>query len=52
MLLAKNDKRFYILELINDIDKNGYVELGKLEGLSENLSPYFSRKIDDKNRLV
>ncbi len=41
-----------ILLLLHDIDRNGYVGIGKPERLSGNLSAYWSRRIDDSNRIV
>lgn len=41
-----------ILQLLKDIDRNGYNGIGKPERLSGNLSAYWSRRIDDDNRLV
>jgi len=41
-----------ILKLIADIDRNGYDGIGKPEPLSGDLSGYWSRRIDDKNRIV
>lgn len=41
-----------INSLIKDIDRNGYEGIGKPEPLGENLSGFWSRRIDDKNRLV
>ena len=41
-----------INKLIEDIERNGYDGIGKPERLSENLSDYWSRRIDDKNRIV
>lgn len=41
-----------IHQLIDDIDRNGYDGIGKPERLSGNLSSYYSRRIDDKNRIV
>ena len=41
-----------ILQLLKDIDRNGYVGLGKPEPLKGNLSGYWSRRIDDCNRIV
>jgi toxin YoeB len=38
--------------LINDIRRSGYSGIGKPEPLSGDLSGYWSRRIDDKNRLV
>ncbi|MBQ9539023.1 MAG: Txe/YoeB family addiction module toxin, partial [Treponema sp.] len=39
-------------ELLKDIDRNGYAGLGKPEPLKGDLSGYWSRRIDSKNRLV
>ena len=41
-----------ILQLLKDIDRNGYSGLGKPEPLSGDLSGYWSRRIDDANRIV
>lgn len=41
-----------ILKLIDDIDRNGYDGIGKPERLSGSLSEYWSRRIDEKNRIV
>ncbi|MFL0198729.1 Txe/YoeB family addiction module toxin [Clostridium sp. WILCCON 0269] len=38
--------------LIKDIERNGYAGIGKPEPLKENLTGFWSRHIDDKNRLV
>ncbi|PIT49138.1 addiction module protein [Snodgrassella alvi] len=38
--------------LLNDIARNPYEGIGKPETLRENLSGFWSRRIDDKNRLV
>ena len=38
--------------LIKDIDRNGYEGIGKPEPLTGNWSGYWSRRIDEKNRLV
>ena len=38
--------------LLKDIDKNGYEGFGKPEPLTGNWSGYWSRRIDEKNRLV
>lgn len=38
--------------LIQDIDRNGYSGIGKPEPLKENLSGWWSRRIDETNRLV
>lgn len=39
-------------EIISDIDRNGYAGLGKPEPLKADLSGYWSRRIDDYNRIV
>lgn len=41
-----------ILQLLRDIDRNGYEGLGKPERLRGDLSAYWSRRIDDCNRIV
>ena len=41
-----------ILQLLKDIDRNGYNGLGKPERLSGNMSTYWNRRIDDANRIV
>jgi toxin YoeB len=41
-----------INELIRDIERNGNEGIGKPEPLKENLSGWWSRRIDQKNRLV
>ena len=41
-----------ILQLLKDIDRNGYEGLGKPEPLRGDLSSYWSRRIDEYNRLV
>jgi len=48
------DKRILkkINQLIKDIARNGYMGIGHPEPLKENLSGYWSREIDEKNRLV
>ena len=38
--------------LLTDVQRNGFTGLGKPEPLKENLSGYWSRRIDDVNRLV
>ena len=38
--------------LIKDIQRDCYNGLGKPEPLKENLSGWWSRRIDDKNRIV
>jgi len=41
-----------INKLIEDIERNGYSGIGKPEPLRGNLSGWWSRRIDEKNRLV
>ena len=41
-----------INSLLQSIDRNGYKCIGKPEPLSENLSGFWSVRIDDKNRIV
>lgn len=38
--------------LLKDIDRNGYTGLGKPEPLKGDLQGYWSRRIDEVNRLV
>ena len=38
--------------LIQDIDRNGYDGIGKPEALTGSLKGYWSRRIDEKNRIV
>ncbi len=38
--------------LLKDIDRNGYSGIGKPEPLKGELSGYWSRRIDDYNRIV
>jgi len=50
----KQDKKTLqrINELLKDIDRNGYTGIGHPEPLRHDLSGYWSRKIDNKNRIV
>lgn len=50
----KQDKKTLkrILLILKDIGRNGYEGIGKPERLSGNLSAYWSRRIDDANRIV
>ena len=50
----KQDKKTLkrILLLLKDIDRNGNEGIGKPERLSGDLSAYWSRRIDDGNRIV
>ncbi len=38
--------------LIKDIERNGYEGIGKPEPLTGNYTGYWSRRIDEKNRLI
>ena len=38
--------------ILEDIKRNGYTGIGKPEPLKENLSGFWSRRIDKMNRLV
>ncbi|MCL1875609.1 MAG: Txe/YoeB family addiction module toxin [Synergistaceae bacterium] len=50
----KQDKKTLkrVNELIKDIERNGYGGIGKPEPLRGNLSGWWSRRIDDENRIV
>lgn len=39
-------------QLLQDIGRNGYTGIGKPEPLKGDLSGYWSRRIDDTNRIV
>lgn len=41
-----------INQLIKDIERNGYDGIGKPEPLKNNLSGWWSRRIDEVNRIV
>lgn len=41
-----------INQLLKDIDRNGYSGIGKPEPLRHELHGFWSRRIDDTNRLV
>jgi toxin YoeB len=41
-----------INNLLKDIDRNGYNGIGKPEPLKYELQGFWSRRIDDENRLV
>ncbi len=51
---AKNDKKILarIINLIDAIEKNPFEGIGKPEGLRNNLSGFWSRRINDEHRLV
>lgn len=50
----KQDKKTLkrILQLLKDIERNQYEGIGKPERLSGDLSAYWSRRIDECNRIV
>lgn len=50
----KEDKKILkrINNILKDIDRNGYDGIGMPERLSGELSAYWNRRIDDKNRIV
>ena len=52
--ILKLDKKFLqrVLKIIDDIDRNGYEGIGKPEPLTGDLSGYWSRRLDAKNRIV
>ncbi|MBO7430136.1 MAG: Txe/YoeB family addiction module toxin [Spirochaetia bacterium] len=54
ILRLQSDKRLLkrIQSLLNDIDRNGYDGIGKPEPLKGEFSGYWSRRIDDFNRIV
>ena len=41
-----------INQLLQDIDRNGNIGIGKPEALIGNYSGFWSRRIDDLNRLI
>ena len=41
-----------INQLLEDIDRNGYDGIGKPEQLSGNYAGYWSRRIDERNRII
>ena len=51
---ASQDKKLYtkIIALIKDIKRSPFLGLGKPEPLKANLSGFWSRRIDEKHRLV
>ncbi len=50
---TREDKKTFrrILQLLKDIDRNGYEGIGKPERLSGDLAGYWSRRIDGKTGL-
>ncbi|HHF3184094.1 TPA: Txe/YoeB family addiction module toxin [Vibrio alginolyticus] len=50
----KQDKKTLkrINKLINDVKRSSFERIGKPESLKENLSGFWSHRIDDTNRLV
>lgn len=50
----KQDKKTLkrINQLLTDIKRNGFIGMGKPEPLKNNLGGFWSRRIDDTNRLV
>ncbi len=53
-LRLQGDKRLLkkVNAIIRDIERGGYEGIGKPEPLKDNLSGYWSRRIDDYNRIV
>ncbi|MDR1943214.1 MAG: Txe/YoeB family addiction module toxin [Synergistaceae bacterium] len=41
-----------INQLLLDVDRNGYIGIGKPEALKGEMQGYWSRRIDETNRLV
>lgn len=41
-----------INQLVKDIERNNFEGIGKPEALTGNLSGFWSRRIDDANRLI
>lgn len=41
-----------VKDLLKDIERNGNTGMGKPEQLTGDLSQYWSRRIDEKNRIV
>ena len=54
MFWLEQDKKTLkkIKKLLADISRNGYSGIGHPEALKGNLSGWWSREIDEKNRLV
>ena len=51
---SKGEKKVYarIIELIKDVQRDPFSGIGKPEPLKHELQGLWSRRIDDKNRLV
>lgn len=51
---VKKDKNFLkrIEKILKDIERNGYTGIGKTEPLKYGFSGYWSRRIDNYNRIV
>jgi len=41
-----------INHIVKDLERNGHQGIGKAEKLKGNLSGFWSRRIDDKNRII
>ena len=54
MYWRKQDKKALrrINDLLRDIEWGGYEGIGKSEPLKENLAGFWSRRIDERHRLV
>ena len=52
--IAEKEKRLFkaLKKIIEDTQRNGTSGLGHPEPLKENLSGWWSKRIDEKNRLV
>ena len=52
--LQQNEKNLLrrVNQLLKDIDRNGFRGIGKPEPLKGNLTGYWSRRIDEANRLI
>ena len=52
--LAKRDKRIFkaLVKIIEDTQRNGIGGLGHSEQLSGNLSGWWSKRLDEANRMV
>ena len=50
----KQDKKTLkrVNQLVKDIERNNFEGIGKPEALKGNLSGFWSRRIDDANRLI